>query len=212
MAQKRAKQDPATVALDRMERLAGDLEVVRVAAYSAWCAGPRLDDADYQVAGRAWQVANEAWFVARIAVGRLRAPQARLSALLTCENPTVRAAAAAVIETPTTREPVVQRAIAALDRTARNARAAERAATDKYYAATEEGEGDVAEATAADWAALEAWKRSLGDFGAARKCLTLADLLTCGRPAVRLAAQFALAPTPEPTPPAPPAPQRKRKR
>ena len=84
------------------------------------------------------------------------------------------------------RDPVVVRAIAALDRVAAALLAASCAAR---------GMGTPSDRAERDWQAVQAAHQ---DAKAAMGCATLADLVTCDRPAVRLAAQMALAPTPPP--------------
>lgn len=57
--------------------------------------------------------------------------------------------------------------------------------------------------------AQDAYWAAKADSNAARECRTLADLLTCDRQAVRLAAQFARAPAPTVTAPIPRKPRKR---
>ena len=107
----------------------------------------------------------------------------------------------------TGRDPVVERVIAEFARTSRDARTADAKAVDAAHIADLSwGVGDRDDALrakeAADAADVGARSTSAArvssahDLEAAWQCATLEDLLTCDRPAVRMAARMALAPTP----------------
>ena len=94
-----------------------------------------------------------------------------------------------------TQDPVVNRVIAALERTLADAEAAEGAA----YAAAPDARParDAAlEAAKALGAAYQSAADDLYAQGGARNCRTLADMLESDRPAVRAAAMLALEATP----------------
>lgn len=85
------------------------------------------------------------------------------------------------------REPVVRRVIEALERAV--------SAADNAYDAAGAADYTGADSDAAYADAKNAAIAAGDDLEAARECSTLAGLLACDRPAVGLAAQFALEPT-----------------
>jgi hypothetical protein len=133
--------------------------------------------------------------------------------LLDSYRPAVRAAARAMLATV---PPAVKRVVARLKRTYKKASSAVVAAEaaldavvsrdDAFLSSAAAGDAHFDARCADDAAGGDADEAYL-DFAGARGCMTLADLLTCDRSAVRLTAML----TPEPAPRAtPPAPKRKR--
>lgn len=94
-----------------------------------------------------------------------------------------------------TQDPVVKRVIAALERSLTDADAAEGAAYAVAPVARPARDAAL-DAAKALGAAYQSAAADLYAQGGARNCRTLADMLESDRPAVRLAAQLALEPTP----------------
>lgn len=130
--------------------------------------------------------------------------------LLSCRRPRVNLAAqfALVDEPPatqaTSKDPVVKRVIASLQQAFDDACTADDVASAAEVAKLAAGI-EISHCDDAREAFVVAVEDTDADLKAARKCKTIANLLSCPRSAVRMAAQFALA-----LEPAPPHPKRKR--